>query len=602
MKQRSILTLARQAHRLGQPRRWAPPAIIGTGLLAALLEGAGLVLFIPLLQSLGAPGTGAGGMLGAVGRAFEAIPASQRTAWLVAILCLIILANNAVNLANTGITRHMDGDVAHRLRTRIFEQTLSSCIDYRPGFRRADIASTLSTNSWRVASALALFYRIAVSTVTIAVFLAFMTAISARLTLCALLFMLLAAAIMRAATRRADTIGQEVVRENKEFGLRMWEGMHSLQLIRAFGREPYEEKRFRSASDRVRRRLLSLDLLWALPGSISEVAIVVLIGGLILAADRVGVGIAALAGFLSLLYRLQGPVRELMQSKVAVDGLAASVEDVAEFLDASKRPHLADGTRPAPALRTGIVFRNVSFRYAADEPRALSDVSFTIPAGRTTAIVGRSGAGKSTIFSLLLRFHDPEHGEILVEGEPLPSLRLAEWRSRLSLMSQDVQMFNDTIAANIGYGRADATCERIARAAAIAHADEFITTLPHGYETVVGDHGLRLSGGQRQRIALARAVLRDPDLLLLDEATNALDAEAEQAFQQALERYSHDRTVVVIAHRLSTVRNADKVIVMGGGRVLEQGPPGELIRDTGVFARMLDLQQGRQAPVARERV
>lgn len=602
MKRRSFLALARQAHRLGRPHRWAPLAIIGFGLLAALLEGMGLVLFIPLLQSLGAPSTDVGGLLGAVARVFEPVPADQRTAWLVAILCLIILAKNAVNLANTAVTRHMDGDVAHRLRTRIFEQTLSSCIDYRPGFRRADIASTLSTNSWRVASALALFYRIAVSAVTIVVFLALMTAISASLTLCALLFMLLAAAIMRAATRRADTIGQEVVRENKEFGQRMWESMHSLQLIRAFGREPYEEERFRSASDRVRRRLLSLDLLWALPGSISEVAIVMLIGGLILAADQAGVGIAALAGFLSLLYRLQGPARELMQSKVAVDGLAASVEDVAEILDASGQLHLVDGTRPAPALRTEIAFSDISFRYAPEEPWALSDVSFTIPVGRTTAIVGRSGAGKSTIFSLLLRFHDPERGAILIDGEPLPSLRLAEWRSRLSLMSQDVQMFNDTIAVNIGYGRADAGQERIAQAATIARADEFIAGLPHGYETIVGDHGLRLSGGQRQRIALARAVLRDPDLLLLDEATNALDVEAEQAFQQALERYSHDRTVVVIAHRLSTVRNADKVIVMGGGRVLEQGPPDELIRDAGVFARMLDLQQGRDAPFARERV
>lgn len=602
MRRRSLLTLARQANRLGRPRRWTAPAIIGMGLLAALLEGLGLVLFIPLLQSLGAPDTSAGGMLGAVGRAFESIPADQRTAWLVAILCLIIVAKNAVNLANIAVTRHMDGDVAHRLRARIFSQTLGSCIDYRPGFRRADIASTLSTNSWRVANALALFYRIVVSAVTIVVFLAFMTAISPKLTLCALLFMLVAAAIMRAATRRADTIGQQVVHENKEFGQRMWESMHSLQLIRAFGREPYEEERFRHASDRVRRRLLSLDLLWALPGSISEVAIVMLIGGLILAANQAEVGIAALAGFLSLLYRLQGPARELMQSKVAVDGLAASVEDVADVLRESERPHLADGHRPAPALHAGIAFHDVSFRYAEDEPWALRSVSFTIPAGKTTAIVGRSGAGKSTIFSLLLRFHDPEHGEILVDGQPLPSLRLAEWRSRLSLMSQDVQLFNDTIAANIGYGRADAGREQITEAASIARADEFITALPDGYQTAVGDHGLRLSGGQRQRIALARAILRDPDLLLLDEATNALDVEAEQAFQQALERYSHNRTVVVIAHRLSTVRNADKVIVLGGGRVLEQGPPGELIRDAGVFARMLDLQQGREAPLARERV
>jgi subfamily B ATP-binding cassette protein MsbA len=181
---------------------------------------------------------------------------------------------------------------------------------------------------------------------------------------------------------------------------------------------------------------------------------------------------------------------------------------------------------------------------------------------------------------------------LMCDDVPLTDLRVDDWRARLALMSQDVQLFHDTIAANIAYGRQDAGPKDIQAAAAIARADRFIEALTAGYETVVGDQGVRLSGGERQRIALARTVLRDPDVLILDEATNALDVESEQAFQLALERYAHSRTVVVVAHRLSTVRSADQVVVMSKGRVVEVGPPDHLLRHKGHFARMYDLQHG----------
>jgi ATP-binding cassette, subfamily B, bacterial MsbA len=222
----------------------------------------------------------------------------------------------------------------------------------------------------------------------------------------------------------------------------------------------------------------------------------------------------------------------------------------------------------------------------------LQNVSLTIPAGKTTAIIGQSGAGKSTMLALLLRFYDPQQGRILVDGVPLTTFQLEKWRARLALMSQDVKLFHDTIDANIGYGRDGATREEIVAAARVANADDFIVRLPEGYDTVVGDQGLRLSGGQRQRVALARTVLRDPDILILDEPTNALDIESERAFQHALQRYSHQRTVVVVAHRLSTIRDADQIIVLEGGRVAEVGTPDQLLHNEGRFAQMLGLQGG----------
>ena len=584
-----------QIVRLAHPPRWAGPSIVALGIAAAMLEGLGLVLFIPLLQSLGAPASG-GGVQHVFDVLLSRVPAAWATAVLVGCLCVSIILKNLVNTLNTWLTRKTDGVVAHHLRTRIFEQTISSCIDYRTARRRSDIATTLSNNSWKVSNGLALAYRLIISALTFLVFAGLMIGISPTLTVVALLFLVLVATIIRFSTRRADATGQAVVEENKQFGMRMWESIESLQLIRAFGREDFENERFHRSSDQVRRRLLTLDLLWALPGPISEISITVLIGALILTAHSSGIGIAALAAFLSLLYRMQGPVRELMQSKVALDGLGGAIDDVEELLDASAELFLTDGRQPAAALRTAITLDKVSFRYAEGQPYALQDVSFSIPAGMTTAIIGESGAGKSTLLSLLFRFQDPTSGRIDADGAPLRDLKVATWRSRLALMSQDVQLFNDTIAANIAYGRPDATHQDIEAAAEIARAEDFIAALPDGYDTVVGDRGLRLSGGQRQRIALARTILRNPDVLLLDEATNALDVESEQAFQLALEQFSHRRTVVVIAHRLSTVQNADQIIVLAKGRVVESGAPAELLAGRGAFARMFALQHGAFAP------
>jgi subfamily B ATP-binding cassette protein MsbA len=573
---------------------WAGPTIVGLGLAAAVLEGAGLFLFIPLIQSLGASMAQEGEWPRIFDHLLAPIPQQHLTAFLVGVLCISILLKNAVHLVNTWVTRYVDGLVAHRLRARVFDQTISSCIDYRVENKRSDIITTIANNTWKVSQALSLAYRLMICFCTFVVFILLMLLISIRLTFFSMMFLFLGAMVIRLATRRADETGKAVVEENKQFGLRMWESINALQLIRAFAQEDYERNRFLKTSDNVRRRLLKLDMLWATPGPVSEISITILIGALVLVAQSVGLGIAALAAFLSLLYRLQGPTRELLQSKIALDGLAGSIDDVDDFLQTTERPFLSEGHLPAPQFRNAVEFRNVSFRYAPGQPLALQDVSFSIPAGKTTAIVGESGAGKSTVMALLFRFMDPTSGAILADGALLPEFDLRSWRKRLSLMSQEVHLFNDTISANIAYGDLEAGETEIRKAAEIAKADDFIRLLPDGYETRIGDQGMRLSGGQRQRVALARTILRNPDILLLDEATNALDAETEQAFQLALDEYSHNRTVVVIAHRLSTVQAADQIIVMTKGRVVEAGSPAELFKRHGHFSRLHEFQHGRR--------
>jgi subfamily B ATP-binding cassette protein MsbA len=580
---------------LADPPAWTSPAIVALGLLAAFLEGATLYLFIPLIQSLGAI-DGAGNQVAYLfDHLMVSVPAEQRIPILVAAVLATVVLKNMVSFLNSFVTRFTGGLVAHRLRLKVFEQTISSCIDYRVQNKKTDIINTLTTETWKVSSGLILVYRLIICACTCAVFFILLLMISVKLTAIAMSFLVCSAAVVHVATRQADASGKSVIAENKRFGLRMWESINALQLIRSFSREDYELTRFARLSESVHRQLLKLDMLWAIPAPLSEIFATALIGLLILTGGMLGTGFAVLAAFLAVLYRMQAPVREIMSSKVALDSLNPSVADVAEYLETTRRPYLTSGTKRIASFEKQIEFRNVSFRYAPGEPLALDKVSVTIPAGSTTAIVGRSGAGKSTLMTLLYRFEDPTEGEILVDGTPLRELDIRSWRERLSLMSQDVRLFNETVGANISYGKLDASTETIQKAAEIACADEFIRDLPQGYATEVGDHGMRLSGGQRQRIALARTILRDPDILLLDEATNALDSESERAFQDALDIYARGRTIIVIAHRLTTVAEADQVIVLEEGRVVEQGTPAGLLRSQGQFARLHGLQLDKMA-------
>jgi subfamily B ATP-binding cassette protein MsbA len=266
------------------------------------------------------------------------------------------------------------------------------------------------------------------------------------------------------------------------------------------------------------------------------------------------------------------------------------VEEVLSFLNTDDKQYVTSGNVNHMATDQDIVFDRVSFQYdPCDEP-ALSEASFRILAGRTTAFVGPSGGGKSTVMKLLLRFHDPTDGRIIVDRHSLPEFDIDFWRSQIALVSQDVYLFNASVRENIAYGRLDAGLDEIIEAARKADAHDFIERLPNKYDTALGHHGLRLSGGQQQRITLARAIIRNPRILILDEATNALDSISEQWVQETLDKLRENRTVVMIAHRLSTIERADQIIVLEKGRVRERGTLPELVKAGGLFARLYHLQ------------
>jgi subfamily B ATP-binding cassette protein MsbA len=291
--------------------------------------------------------------------------------------------------------------------------------------------------------------------------------------------------------------------------------------------------------------------------------------------------------FIYILLRLVPLMKILNGKRADIAGRWHYINIVHELLREDDKPFIPDGEKIFSGVRQKIEFCAVTFAYRGHNKHVLRGVSFSLPAGKTTALVGESGVGKSTIANLLLRFYDPQHGAILLDGEPLPNFRLESYHRKTGVVSQDTFLFNNTVKFNIAFSLDETPSnEQIIAAAKKTGAHEFIMELPNGYDTFVGDRGVKLSGGRRQRISIARAILRDPEILILDEATSALDTKTERRIHQAILELSQDRTVIIIAHRLSTIKNADQIIVLKNGQVAEIGGREELLRRGGEYYQL----------------
>lgn len=556
------------------------PAVVVLGLVSAALEGFGIGLIIPLLGIIMGHGDAAGmaGFSSVLQHVGSDLGERDRLVVISAAILGSIVLKNVFAFANTLLTTFISGKASHSIRSALSEQLLR--VGY-PFFLRQSpgrLLNIISNESWRASDAIQIMLSAIVSASAAIILLAFLLLLSWRMTLLVTLGLALVQVAHAILSANLKGPSRSVASRNSHLASQMLHLVHAGRLIRIFGQENREKATFDTASDAVRRASFVLQIRQGALPPLTEVLHAMLFLAVVIGAWLAQVSFPLIIAFVILLYRLQPHMRALQGSWSQLQGLSGSLEEVTWMLDPADKPRPPQGDVPFDGLRGGIKFEGVTFTYSGTDRRevVLHAAAFEINSGRSTALIGRSGAGKTTIVNLLCRFVEPDSGRILVDGSPLDQLDASQWRRHIALASQELELVDGTIFENIAYGQDAATASDAERAARLAEAHEFIERLPQGYETLVGYRGINLSAGQRQRIALARALVRDPDLLILDEATNAVDGLSEAAIVETLKSRAGRRTTIVISHHHSTISFCDDVVILSGGRVKKQAPFGAL--------------------------
>lgn len=587
------------------PYRWSFAGGLLSTVISALFDAFSLLLLIPFLRSL----FGMGPLLPGGGRN----PAERLIDWvagdwlvaaeglaalrLVTILVLAtILIKNLFLYAGKVLSIRVQERVERDMRDQVHSHLQQLPLGYfertKTGQLIARVLADPSAAKPIISLQLSELVR-QIATATAYVVLLFV--LSARLALIALILVPVMVLVLRPLLRRLRTRYRGVYDQRGELLSHLQETVSGIRLVKAYGAEGYEERRFRRRSDEYSRDQIRTAATAHLASPLSEVlatlvALALIWVGASLVLDTGTLGPEQFLAFVTIALRSISPIKAISQFPAFAQQALAAADRFFEVLDVPTEPAEVAGTPEVDRLERDIRFEGVTFAYERDRS-VLREIDLTVQVGEVVALVGPSGGGKSTLVDLLPRFIEPDRGRVLLDGVDVRELSLRSLRRLMGIVSQETTIFHDTVRANIAYGDPDRwTDEEIEAAARAAHAHEFITELPDGYQTLLGDRGVRLSGGQRQRIGIARAVLRDPPILILDEATSSLDTESERWIQDALEHLFRERTVIVIAHRMSTVRDADRILVIEAGRLVDSGRHRDLLARGGVYRRLFDGQ------------
>ena len=487
--------------------------------------------------------------------------------------------------------------VVRDIRIEVYNKVLKLPLSFFSEERKGDIIARMSADVQVVENSITSSIDMLIRQ-PIAILVCFFTlfTVSWQMTLFVLVVAPIAGWIMGAVSRKLKSQSAAVQGQWGDIIAQLDETLGGLRIIKAFIAEKKMEKRFQFVNDEFRKGMNAMVIRQNAAHPMSEflgtviIVVVLWFGGSLILNESNLIDASTFIFYMVILYSVINPLKDLSKATYQVPLGLASMDRIDFILKAENPIKEPVNPQPMQAFEEQIELRNVSFSYIEDRP-VLKHINLTVPKGKTIALVGQSGSGKSTLVDLIPRYHDVQEGEVLIDGKNIKGLRISELRALIGNVNQEAILFNDTFYNNITFGVENATMEQVIEAAKIANAHDFIMESENGYDTMIGDRGGRLSGGQRQRVSIARAILKNPPILILDEATSALDTESERLVQEALERLMKSRTTIAIAHRLSTIKNADEICVLYEGEIVERGQHEELIAKNGYYKRLYDMQQ-----------